>query len=100
MALTRTKTAFAAALMILLSGVLGGCGGGGGGGGGSEGSRAPASLAGTWTTTESVDATGCDEGNLNYSGGWNSFMLSITGNGFGNAIDLLDVEYLKLTIEP
>jgi hypothetical protein len=37
---------------------------------------------------------------LNYSGGWNGLLLSITGDGFGGAIDLLDVNYLFLTIEP
>jgi len=37
---------------------------------------------------------------LNYSGGWNMLALGITGNGYGNAIDLLDVNYILLTIEP
>jgi hypothetical protein len=37
---------------------------------------------------------------LNYSGGWNTLGLSITGNGWGNGIDLLDVDYVYITIEP
>ena len=37
---------------------------------------------------------------LNYSGGWNGMLLSITGDGFGGTIDLLDVNYVYLTIEP
>jgi hypothetical protein len=37
---------------------------------------------------------------LDYAGGWNAMLLSITGDGFGGTIDLLDVNYLKLSIEP
>lgn len=37
---------------------------------------------------------------FNYSGGWNAMMLSITGDGFGHPIDLLDVNYVYLRIEP
>lgn len=37
---------------------------------------------------------------LNYSGGLNGMYLSITGDGFGGAIDLLDVNYVYLSIEP
>ena len=37
---------------------------------------------------------------LNYAGGWNEILLSITGDGFGGTIDLLDVNYVYLSIEP
>jgi hypothetical protein len=37
---------------------------------------------------------------LNYVGGWNSMLLSITGDGYGGAIDLMDVNYVYLTIAP
>jgi hypothetical protein len=37
---------------------------------------------------------------FNYSGGWNGMLLSITGDGFGGTIDLLDVNYVYLSIEP
>jgi uncharacterized protein (DUF2141 family) len=35
---------------------------------------------------------------LNYSGGLNSLLFSITGDGFGGTIDLLDVNYIKLIV--
>jgi len=37
--------------------------------------------------------------NFNYSGGWNGMMMSITGDGFGGAIDLLEVNWIKLTVQ-
>jgi hypothetical protein len=37
---------------------------------------------------------------LDYSGGWNSMDLSVTGDGFGDPSDLLDVNYAMLTIAP
>ncbi len=37
---------------------------------------------------------------LNYSGGWNSMYLSVTGDGWGDPIDPIDVNYVYLTIQP
>jgi hypothetical protein len=37
---------------------------------------------------------------LNYGGGWNGMWMSVVGDGFGHSPDLLDVNYISLTIDP
>jgi uncharacterized repeat protein (TIGR02543 family) len=62
---------------------------------------------GSCTTTAGLawSANTCNVGTpmnqqFNYAGAWNSMLLSITGDGFGGAIDLMDVNYVYLTIAP
>jgi hypothetical protein len=35
---------------------------------------------------------------FNYGGGWNSVLFSITGDGFGGPIDLMDVSWIRLEV--
>lgn len=51
----------------------------------------------------SWSADSCSSGiigqNFDYSGYWNSMLFSITGDGFGGLIDLLDVNYVFLRVQ-
>jgi len=49
----------------------------------------------------SVFTEGWTSSNLtgyNYSGGWNSVFLSITGDGMGHPADLMDVNWIWLEV--
>jgi hypothetical protein len=47
-----------------------------------------------------ISITSPVNGQLDYAGDWNMMQLSITDSGSGGPIDDLDVNYMKLTIEP
>jgi hypothetical protein len=53
----------------------------------------------SWTSTYCYVGTPMNQ-SFNYAGGWNSMLLSITGDGFGDPIDLMDVNYVWLSVEP
>jgi hypothetical protein len=36
--------------------------------------------------------------NFNYNGGWNTVYASIVGDGYGNAVDLLDLNWILLEV--
>ena len=58
----KSKLMFLFLFIISLPLIFTACGGGGGGGGGPVPSSTCVDVAGTWTTTEQVNATACGQG--------------------------------------
>jgi len=53
----------------------------------------------SWTNTSCFVPSPLNQ-SFNYTGGFNSMLLSITGDGLGGAIDVMDVNWVYLSIEP